>query len=153
MYQRALMSGGGQGGSPLATISMVQDEKIKDAALKELPLHQSHEATKASMMNAMDTMYQNSVARNYNPQAAQKYNAALAALKSNTVDLYGGKSETEFDDIAKGFASGMFTNPQTLQQQKQILLQKADSQKSFPVLESIGIIKKAPTSISFTKGK
>jgi hypothetical protein len=155
IHQRALMSGGGAGANPTVAISMIADPELKKEALKELPEFQKHEANKASMMKALDDMQSTAIEAKVLPygDAAKKYNAAKAIVKSNTTELYGGKSETEFEDIEKGFTSGIFTNPETLKYMKSTLNQKADAQKAFPVLSGMGIAHKPASNFSFQKGK
>lgn len=152
MFQQSLMSGGmSGGGSPLQKISYIQDEKIKDAALKELPAFQQHEANKQSILNALKIMNENT-----NPASVEqrnKFNQAKAVLLSNTSELFGGKSEQEFK-IMEGLTPGMTWNKDTYNNAVGLINQKADSMKSFPVLEQLGLKKPGTSTVtSFKAGK
>lgn len=115
---------------------MVKPEHQSEA-IKELGELQKHEKGVNVINESLDTMFANRA--RLTPEQAQKYDAARAIMLSNTTELFGGKSEQEFERMVEGFASGRLGTKDAFEQNRKLLLDKYESQKSYPLLDSYNI--------------
>ncbi len=115
-------------------------ENLQGKAYEELKDQEQHEKGVVVIGDALQTMFDNKA--RITPTQRQNYDAAKAIMLSNTSELFGGKSESEFENMAEGFASGRFATKEAFEKQKEMLFNKYKSLKSYPLLDRMGVTPK-----------
>lgn len=118
-------------------MAMLPPETQKEA-MKERGEYQKHHQAVQGVVDAMGDIYKNRIS---GIQGYSQKQAAITKIKSLTSEIFGGKSEEEFK-IIEGLLPKMSDSKDTFNYKVDSIVQKLNSQKSFPYLESYGLVPK-----------
>lgn len=118
-------------------------ENVQAGAWDELGAYRKYNKTKDEVSKAYDVLAETRGPLSVlSPDARARRASAEAVIETNTKELFGGKSETEFEIMKKFFPSSSTQNNETVSANKKRLMDKFDSQVSFPRLQEFGLLPK-----------
>jgi hypothetical protein len=118
-------------------------ENVRGEAWKELGDYQNHQKTLESVRNAMHDIYKYSrLGEKISPASQQRLEAARSTLLTYTKEMFGGKSDIEFE-IMHGLApDSLKDNDDTFEDKLAKVVKRFNTQASFPRLQAFGALPK-----------